>query len=58
MCTQGVLVFTVLDEDLQGLGVAPFGSNRQRSHPVTVSGADFSAVSEEKRQNVAAPHLM
>lgn len=51
-------MFTVLYEDVQGLGVAVFSSDRQRSHPMTVSGADFGSVSEEKHQNIRTAHLM
>lgn len=54
----GALVLTVLDEDVQGLGVAVFSRDRQRSHSMTISGADFSSVSEKKHQDVRTPHLV
>lgn len=53
-----VLVITVLDEDAQGLGVSVLSSDRQRSHPMSVSGTDFSSVPEKEHQNIRTPHLM
>lgn len=55
---KGGLVLTVLYEDVQGLGVAVFSSDRQRCHPMAVSGIDFSSMSEELRQNICAAHLV
>lgn len=51
------MVFTVLDEDVQGLRVAPLSRDRHRSHPVTISGTDSGSVSEKKHQNIRAPRL-
>lgn len=55
---KGGLVLTVLYEDVQGLCVAVFSSDRQRSHPMTVSGIDFSSMSEKLHQNICAAHLV
>lgn len=51
-------VFTVLNEDVQSLRVSVFSSDRQRSHPMTISGTDSSSVPEEKHQNICTAHLM
>lgn len=55
---KGGLVLTVLYEDVQGLGVAVFSSDRQRCHPMTVSGVDFSSMSKKLHQNICAAHLV
>lgn len=47
----------MLDKDVQGLGVAVLGGDRQRCDPVTVPGVHPRPAPEKKIQDISTPHL-